>query len=84
MLVCMRTTMNLPDGLLEEAKAFAAATGRTMTSVVEEALRKLLDAEATETGQRRITLPVDGRPGGRFLVDLEDKDALWAALDARE
>ena len=52
--------MNLPDGLLEEAEAFAAATGRTTTSVVEEALRKLLDAEATETGQRRTTLPVDG------------------------
>lgn len=74
--------MNLPDGLMEEARSVAAATGRTTTSVVEEALRRFLDS--TREPKPRRTLPVDGRPGGRFLIDLEDKDAVWAALDAPE
>ena len=74
--------MNLPDGLMEEAKAYAAAAGRTTTSVVEEALRKLLDEARDEAPAG--ALPTYGTPGGRFLVDLEDRDALWAALDAGE
>lgn len=82
MLVCVRTTMNLPDGLLEETKAYAAAAGRTTTSVVEEALRRLLGERPEERTER--TLPTYGAPGGRFLVDLEDRDALWAALDEGE
>jgi plasmid stability protein len=82
MLVCVRTTMNLPDGLVEEAKAYAAARGRTTTSVVVEALRRLLAEVRDEVPVG--ALPTYGTPGGRFLVDLEDRDALWAALDAGE
>lgn len=78
--MCMRTTMNLPDGLMEEVRTRAAAAGRTTTSLVEEALRLLLDT-ADAAGPRR-SLPTYGRPGGRILVDLEDRDALEAALDA--
>ncbi len=35
MLVCMRTTVRLPDELLEKAKRKAAAEGRTLTSLLE-------------------------------------------------
>jgi hypothetical protein len=79
MLVCMRTTMNLPDGLAEQVRARAAASGRTTTSLVEEALRMLLDAPSSPAP--RGPLPAFGRPDGRFLVDLRDRDAVWAALD---
>lgn len=75
----MRTSMNLPDGLLEEVRARAAATGRTTTSLVEEALRLLL-ASSPPPGPRS-PLPAYGSPDGAFLVDLEDRDAVWAALD---
>ena len=51
-----------------------------MTSLVEEALRELL-AEHRERPMAPA-LPNDGEPGGRFLVDIDDKDALWAAIDA--
>lgn len=76
--------MNLPDALLEEVKQHAAASGRTVTSVVEEALRSMLIRHQQE--QRRPVLPLRsfGAPGDRLLVDLEDKDALWAILDAEE
>lgn len=80
MLICMRTTINLPDGLAEAAKRRAAREGRTFTSLVEEGLRTVLDrpVEAATIPE----LPAFGDPEGRLLVDLTDRDALWAALDA--
>jgi hypothetical protein len=39
----MRTTINLPDALGQSAKRRAREQGRTFTSLVEEALRLLLD-----------------------------------------
>jgi hypothetical protein len=79
MLVCMRTTLNLPDGLMTQAKEHAAASGQTLTSLVEEGLRLVLE-------QRDIPvvpqpLPAYGQPSGRILVDLADRDAVWATLD---
>ncbi len=79
MLICMRTTINLPDALAEAAKAKAAAEGRTFTSVVEEGLRAVLNAEPMIAP---VSLPAYGTAGGRVLVDLADREALWAALDA--
>jgi hypothetical protein len=78
----MRTTINLPDGLAGQAKARASETGRTFTSLVEEGLRLVL-AERDRTGNEEPEpLPAYGDPNGRFLVDITDRDALWAALDA--
>lgn len=72
--------MNLPDSLLERARRRAADEGRTVTSLMEEALRLLLSRPA---GRPKVQpLPTDGLPNGRMLVDIDDKDALWAVLDA--
>lgn len=79
MLICMRTTINLPDALAEAAKAKAVAEGRTFTSVVEEGLRAVLSAEPVRTP---VALPAYGSPSGRVLIDLADRDSLWDALDA--
>jgi plasmid stability protein len=78
MLRHMRTSMNLPDSLLEAARERAAAEGRSVTSLMEEALRRLLE-------ERRASVSPPSLPtwkGGRLLVDLEDKDVLWEILDA--
>ncbi len=79
MLICMRTTLNLSDALAAEAKARAAAEGQTLTSFIEEALRDRLaklEAAAPEP------LPTFGDPQtSRFLVDIDDRDALWGVLD---
>lgn len=80
MLICMRTTINLPDALGEAAKARAAAEGRTFTSLVEEGLRVVLEADARPT--QRIRLPTSGDPNDRPLIDLDDREALWEVLDA--
>lgn len=80
MFVCVRTTINLPDGLAEAVKARAVAEGRTFTSVVEEALRAVLAAGKAPADD--VELPAFGSPEGRFLVDPRHPEALWAALDA--
>jgi len=71
--------MNLPDGLMEQVRARATSSGRTTTSVVEEALRLLLDTAPASSA--RGPLPSYGTAGGRLLVDLADREAVWAALD---
>lgn len=81
MLVCMRTTINLPDALAEAAKQKASAEGRTFTSVVEEGLRRVLAADPPAPAETP-TLPAYGDANGRFLVDPTDREALWSALDA--
>ena len=45
MLVCVRTTINLPDALAEAAKARAVAEGKTFTRIVEEGLRVVLERQ---------------------------------------
>lgn len=83
MFICMRTTINLPDTLAAEAKAQAAARGRTFTSLVEEGLRIVLaDAHGASSSPSPQPLPAFGDPGDRFLVDPADREAVWRALDA--
>lgn len=76
----MRTTITIDEDLLREAKVMAAQTDRTVSSVLEEALRQML-ARQTESEERRrrdFTLP--SYHGGGFLVDILDKEALADAL----
>jgi len=75
----MKTTLNLPDALAQAAKERAAREGRTFTSLVEQGLRAVLSEPPMSSP---VLLPVSGRAGDRLLIDLLDKDALWAALDA--
>lgn len=83
MIICMRTTLNLSDALASEAKVRAAAEGRTLTSFIEEALRDRLRRQPQEAPT--APLPTFGSPGtSRFLVDIDDREALWDALDRSE
>lgn len=79
MVICMRTTINLPDGLAEMAKHHAAERGCTFTSLVVDGLHHVL-SEASEV--HRAPLPTWGTASDRVLVDPADKVALGNALDA--
>lgn len=81
MLICMRTTINLPNALAAEAKARAASEGRTFTSLVEEGLRSVLADDSADRNGPVEALPAFGDPKDRLLVDPADRAALWAALD---
>lgn len=79
MLICVRTTLNLSPALAAEAKQRAAAEGRTLTSFIEEALR---DRLARHDDAPTDPLPTFGDSRtSRFLVDIDDRDALWEALE---
>lgn len=77
----MRTTIRLDERLLRDAKKAAAATGRTLTSVIEEALRENL-ARQRKTPAARAPLP---RHRGRLQpgVDLDDSAALLDLMEKR-
>jgi hypothetical protein len=73
---CMRTTIRLDEDLLAQAKRHALETGRTLTAVIEDALRESL-ARRREHGRRApVRLPTFS--GGGLLpgVDLDDAVAL--------
>lgn len=76
----MRTTIRLDDDLLREAKAHAARTDRTLTQVIEDALRAALSrAEALEA-EEPIEIPTS--PGRlRAGVDLDDTAGLLDLLE---
>lgn len=77
----MRTTIQLDDQLLREAKQVAAQTGRTLASVVEDALREALARRRHGRPRERIHLPTEG--GGGLLpgVDLDNSAALLDLME---
>lgn len=79
----MRTTVNIEEDLLVQAKQVAARSHRSLGEVLNDALRLLL-AERAPEGRRSVRLPTFGGSGLQPGVDLEDKDALAALLDDGE
>ncbi|MGI8844287.1 MAG: type II toxin-antitoxin system VapB family antitoxin [Gemmatimonadaceae bacterium] len=76
----MRTTIRLPDDLLQAAKLRAVQTSRTLTNVIEEALRAAL-ASASPTQEDAVSLPTFGRGGVRPGVDLDDTASLLELME---
>ncbi len=75
----MRTTVNIDEHLLVEAKQIAARTGRSLGDVVDDALRVLL-SRRDEGARTRVVLPTDGGSGLRPGVDLNDREAMAELL----
>ncbi|MCG8357198.1 MAG: type II toxin-antitoxin system VapB family antitoxin [Kiloniellales bacterium] len=80
----MRTTIRLDDDLLVEAKKYAADTGRTLTAVIEDALREVLARRDGRRSSKRIRLRTYGRGGLQPGVDLDDSAALLDLMDRNE
>lgn len=80
----MRTTVRLNDRLLSEAKKYAAETGRTLTALLEDALRETLARRNKPGPKRRIKLKTVGGGGVQPGVDLDDSAALLDLMDRDE
>jgi len=81
----MRTTIRLDDELLTSAKRRAVETGRTLTAVIEDALRRALARPAGQAPEHRVELPV--AEGGGVVqpgVDLDDSAALLELMEGRD
>jgi hypothetical protein len=80
MLWCMRTTLTIDDDLLRQAKERAARSHRTVSEVIEDAMREAFARRRSADRRRVIDLPTS--PGGpRPGVDLDNNAALRDLVD---
>jgi Arc/MetJ family transcription regulator len=75
----MKTTLNIDDTVMAQLKREAARQGRTMSELVETALRMLLKQRPS---RRKLPALPSFRSGGH-LVDVGDRDALYDAMEGR-
>ena len=79
----MRTTIRLNDHLLRDAKQLAARSGRTLTSIIEEALRTLLAKPQRAAKRTRVQLTTVRGRGPAAGVDLDDTAGLLDLMEDR-
>jgi hypothetical protein len=73
-----RTTLDIDGPILDEVKALQKREGRSLGRLVSELLAEALAGRRRPPAEPRFEWT--SRPM-HALVDLEDKDALYAALD---
>jgi hypothetical protein len=83
MICCMRTTIRVDDQLLADAKAKAARTGRTLTEVIEDALRESLARHEGGPKEDHGPLPTFQGKGIQAGVDLDSSAAMLDLMDDR-
>jgi len=79
MVFHMKTTLNIDDKVMLQLKREAARQRRTMSELVEIALRSLL--QPSKKGVRLAPLPAF-RSGGA-QVDVANRDALYQIMEGR-
>jgi hypothetical protein len=79
MVFHMKTTLNIDDSVMAQLKREAARQGRTMSELVETALRLLFQPQ--ERPRSLAALPTF--KSGGTLVDIADRDALYQAMEGR-
>jgi hypothetical protein len=77
-----RTTVRLPEALLDRARRKAAAENRTLTSLIEDGLRMVV-GENRKTEKRKSVIPRVSKAGGGLMpgVDLTDPSTLQESDD---
>ena len=79
MVFHMKTTLIIADILMARLKRESARSGRTMSELVETALRRMLEArpDAVELP------PLPSFKSGGALIDIADREALYRAMEGR-
>jgi Arc/MetJ family transcription regulator len=78
----MRTTIRLDEHLLAQAKRHAVESGKTLTAVLEDALRESLARRTSHTKAKPIRLKTVKGGGVRAGVDLDDSASLLNLMDS--
>ena len=73
----MKTTLNIDDKVMAKHKREAARQGRTMSDLVETALRNLFQAQK---GTAELA-PLPTFCSGGASVDIADRNALYQAME---
>jgi hypothetical protein len=79
----VRTTVDLPDDVLREAKERAAREGRTLSDVVTDAVRSTFARMASASAEP-AELPTFGGDGVQPGVDLNDSAALLDLMEGTD
>ncbi len=74
----MKTTLNIDETVFRDLKAEAARQGRTMSALVESALRMLLQAPE----ESRELPPLPCFRGGRYQVDIANREQLFDTMES--
>lgn len=78
MVFHMKTTLVIDDRIMTQLKAEAARQGKTMSELVESALRMFL----RRTPRKKAELPpFPTFNSGGHLVDISNRDQLYDAMD---
>jgi hypothetical protein len=77
----MRTTIRLNESLLAEARKQALESGRTLTAVLEDALRESLARRRKQGKRSRVRLPTFSGDGLLPGVDLDDSAAIRELME---
>ena len=80
----MRTTVRMNDALLRDAKRVAAEEGLTLTAVLENAVREMLERRRTLCRDKHTPLPTFQGRGLQPGVDLDDTAALLDLMERRD
>ena len=73
----MKTTLNIADSVMQRLREESARRGVTMSSLVEGALRRILDEKP---GKRADLPPLPSWHGGVPLVDISNREELYRVL----
>ena len=77
MVIHMKTTLTIDDTVMKRLKQEAASQGKTMSELVETALRALFHPQH----QKPSLPPLPSFDSGGHLVDIADRDALYRAME---
>jgi hypothetical protein len=76
----MKTTLIIDDDVMTRLKAEAVRQGRTISELVEAAIRSFLEPKRREKKLK----PLPSFDMGEPLVDISDREALYEILDRDE
>ena len=79
----MRTTITIGDDLLRQARQAALKRSCTLSTIVEEALRKAFATSVPPSSSRPTRLVTFRGRGLRAGIDLDDSAGLLDAMDGR-
>jgi hypothetical protein len=77
----MRTTINLPDDLILQAKKAALEANTTLTEIIANALRDALLRGRRKRPRRKIKLTTYGEGGTFPGIDLDDMSSVLDLMD---
>ncbi len=77
----LKTTLNIDDTVMARLRRESVRQGRTMSELVEAALR-LLFQSGKPTRKKKLA-PLPCFHGGKPLVDIADRNALYDAMEGR-